>query len=115
MIAAKRIYAPAVEADGYRVLVDRIWPRGIGKAEAAVDLWLRTVAPSPELRRWFAHDPARWDEFRSRYAGELAAQPQAVALLRERAAMGPLTLVYAARDEARNNAVALKLFLERNS
>jgi uncharacterized protein YeaO (DUF488 family) len=81
VVRVKRIYAPAASDDGFRVLVDRIWPRGIKKADTAIDLWLKEVAPSTELRRWFAHDPAKWAEFRKRYAAELAQQSDAMALL----------------------------------
>ena len=113
MIRTKRIYEPASPEDGFRVLVDRIWPRGIRKDVATLALWLREVAPSTALRRWFGHDPARWDEFRSRYAAELEARREEVGLLRQKARAGPLTLLYAAHDTAHNNAVALKDVLER--
>ncbi len=112
MIRTKRVYEPVIPDDGFRVLVDRIWPRGLRKEDAALDLWLKEVAPTTELRRWFAHDPARWEEFQSRYAAELSERRDAVAFLRERASAGPLTLLYAAQDTSRNNAVALKLFLK---
>jgi uncharacterized protein YeaO (DUF488 family) len=102
----KRAYEPAAEGDGERVLVDRIWPRGVSKAEARIDLWLKDVAPSTALRQWFGHDPARWDEFRSRYHAELKDNP-ALGQLRQIIAKGPVTLVYGARDEAHNQAVAL--------
>lgn len=109
-VHVKRAYDPPGPEDGYRVLVDRLWPRGISKERAAVDEWLREVAPSTELRRWFAHEPARWDEFRRRYSEELAAPAaqDGLAHLRELAAKGKLTLLYAAADEAHNNAVALQ-------
>jgi len=112
VVRVKRIYAPAASDDGFRVLVDRIWPRGLKKADAAVDLWLKEVAPSPELRRWFGHDPAKWAEFRRRYAAELHRQPDATAALREKVREGTVTLLYAARDPDHNNAVALKSLLE---
>lgn len=101
----KRVYAPAGPDDGLRVLVDRLWPRGLTKSEAAVDLWLRDVAPSPELRRWFGHRPDRWEAFRRRYEAELKDNP-AVDELR---ALGPgrVTLLYGARDEVRNHARVL--------
>ena len=108
MIKVKRIYEPAELGDGFRVLVDRIWPRGVRKDEAAVDLWLKDVAPSTALRRWFGHDPGRWAEFRRRYRAELQERPDALALLRDKAAAGAVTLGYAARDPEHNNAVALK-------
>jgi uncharacterized protein YeaO (DUF488 family) len=109
----KRVYEDAEPGDGLRILVDRLWPRGLKKAEARIDRWLKGVAPSTELRRWFAHDPARWDEFRRRYAAELRADPSALeelrAFLRGR---GVATLLFSAHDGERNNAVALKEILE---
>lgn len=95
------------------MLVERLWPRGVSKARAALDLWLKEVAPSPELRTWFGHDPARWAEFQERYAAELERKPDEVALLRARGRQGTITLVYAARDPEHNGALALKRFLER--
>ncbi len=108
-IATRRVYEPPSEDDGYRVLVDRIWPRGLTKAEARLDEWLREVAPSNELRRWFGHDPQRWDEFRRRYREELdrPERRELLARLRERATAGRLTLLYSARDVEHNQAVAL--------
>jgi uncharacterized protein YeaO (DUF488 family) len=106
-IRVKRAYDPPEAGDGTRVLVDRLWPRGLAKAEARIDHWLKDVAPSSELRRWFGHEPARWDEFRRRYRAELAARPEGMAELRRLAAKGPVTLLFAARDEAHNNAAAL--------
>jgi uncharacterized protein YeaO (DUF488 family) len=103
--------APA-RGDGARVLVDRLWPRGKSKAALKLDLWLRDAAPSTELRRWFAHDPMKWAEFRRRYHAELDANSEALAALRERVADGPVTLVYAAADSEHNNAVALYEWLE---
>lgn len=112
-IQVKRAYDPPAPEDGYRVLVDRLWPRGLSKDRAAVDEWLREVAPSTDFRRWFAHDPARWAEFRRRYSAELAAPAagEAVARLRALAARGEITLLYAATDEVHNNAVALRQYL----
>ena len=107
----KRVYEPPAASDGTRVLVDRVWPRGVSKQRAAVDHWLKGVAPSTELRRWFGHDPTRWDEFRRRYAAELDLDPPDLARLR--ALPGPVTLVYSARDEAHNQAVALRDYLAR--
>lgn len=107
----KRVYEPPSDADGFRVLVDRLWPRGLSKATVAVDLWLRDVAPSSELRKWFNHDPARWTEFRRRYAAELDCAPAGVDLLLAWARKGPLTLLYGAQNETSNNAVALSLYL----
>jgi uncharacterized protein YeaO (DUF488 family) len=112
MIQVRRAYEPADPADGFRVLIDRIWPRGLKKEQAAIDLWLKDVAPSTELRKWFGHDPAKWDEFRKRYAEELDRNPDAVRLLEERGRRGTITLVFAARDAEHSNAVALKGYLE---
>ena len=112
-IRIKRVYEAASTEDGRRVLVDRLWPRGLSKAEARLDEWLKEVAPSHELRRWFGHDPARWQEFRRRYAEELDGNP-AFARLQAMAREGPLTLVYAARDEAHNDAVVLAERLARS-
>ena len=106
----KRVYEPPSPADGTRVLVDRLWPRGLKKTEAAIDLWLKEVAPSVELRRWFGHDPARWDEFRHRYAAELDGNLPALQPLL--AARGRVTLLFAAHDPEHNNAVALAAWLE---
>lgn len=108
-----RVYDPALPAHGTRVLIDRLWPRGIHKEEAPFHLWLKDAAPSNELRRWFGHDPARWDEFRARYEAELAANPDAVVPLLDLLAQGPLTLLYAAKDEAHNNAVVLADYLQQ--
>jgi uncharacterized protein YeaO (DUF488 family) len=107
----KRVYDAPSEDDGARVLVDRIWPRGLAKPRAAVDLWLREIAPSDALRKWFGHDPARWDEFRARYTAELASHGDEVARLRALMSEGPVTVVYGAKDEAHNNAVALVEYL----
>ena len=109
----KRVYEAAEEGDGFRVLVERLWPRGISKERARIDAWLKDVAPSTELRRWYAHDDALWDEFRRRYFGELAAHPEAVERLREAGRRGAVTLVYAARARERCGALALKEYLER--
>jgi uncharacterized protein YeaO (DUF488 family) len=105
----KRAYAPADEGDGYRVLVDRLWPRGVSKEKAHLDAWMKDIAPSTELRRWFGHDPARWEEFERRYRAELAEpeRSQLIASLAEWAAHGPLTLIYGARDTLHNEAVVL--------
>lgn len=109
-IRLKRAYEAPAADDGQRILVDRVWPRGISKAQASVDHWLREVAPSSELRKWFAHDPEKWPEFRTRYRAELKTNP-ALAELREHAKQGPLTLVYGARDEQHNQAVVLRELL----
>lgn len=110
-IAIKRAYEPPMRGDGQRVLVDRIWPRGVSREEAALDLWLKDIAPSTALRKWFGHDPARWDEFRTRYRAELAANEAAVAQLCALAAKGKVTLIYGARDEQHNQAVVLADYL----
>lgn len=111
MIAIKRAYAPPSPDDGYRVLVDRIWPRGIRKTELVLDEWLKDAAPSTALRQWFGHDPAKWDEFCRRYYAELDGRPEVAAALRRHAASGNLTLVYSARDDVRNNAEVLRRYL----
>jgi uncharacterized protein YeaO (DUF488 family) len=111
-VRLRRAYEPPMPDDGTRILVDRIWPRGVSKAEAAIDLWAKDVAPSTELRRWFGHDPARWQEFARRYRQELKAHPESWRPLLEAATAGPLTLVYSARDEEHNQAVVLRQFLE---
>ena len=113
MIRLKRVYEEPSRADGLRVLVDRLWPRGLSKERAAVHIWLREVAPSPELRKWFGHDPAKWKQFQRRYLKELEDKDDLVRQLRQRSREGTITLVYAARDEQHNAAVALKGFLER--
>ena len=106
-VRIKRIYEPAVQSDGYRVLVDRIWPRGISRAEARLDEWARELAPSTELRRWFGHDPGRFEQFRRRYAEQLKAHQQELDGLRKRARNGTVTLLFAARDTEHNNAAVL--------
>ncbi|MHB9075566.1 MAG: DUF488 domain-containing protein [Desulfobaccales bacterium] len=112
VLTLKRAYEPPSPADGFRVLVERLWPRGLTKADAALDLWLKEIAPSPELRQWFSHDPAKWEEFCRRYWAELMDRPDAVKLLQEKLQEGTVTLVYGSKDETRNAAVALKQFLE---
>lgn len=111
----KRVYEPPSSTDGRRVLVDRLWPRGVRKADARIDEWLKDVAPSHELRRWFGHDPERFPEFRERYRRELRAEParSVLAELQRRAARGTVTLIYAARDDQHNNAVVLAQELAR--
>jgi uncharacterized protein YeaO (DUF488 family) len=111
-IHLKRVYDPPARNDGLRILVDRIWPRGVTKDRAKVDLWLKEVAPSTPLRRWFGHDPARWSEFRNRYRSELADHEEALEELRRCARTRSVTLLFSARDEQHNNAVALKEFLD---
>jgi uncharacterized protein YeaO (DUF488 family) len=111
-IRLRRIYEPPAPDDGARVLVDRVWPRGVSKDEAALTLWLKDVAPSTALRTWFGHDPARWSEFRDRYRQELEANGEAVERLRALTRAGRVTLLYSARDEAHNQAVALAEFMQ---
>ena len=113
MIQLKRAYDKPSRDDGLRVLVERLWPRGLTKERAAVDLWLKDVAPSPELRKWFGHDPDKWEQFQKRYWKELKENDDAVRLLKQKGKRGTVTLVYAARDEEHNGALALKRFLER--
>jgi uncharacterized protein YeaO (DUF488 family) len=112
MIRLKRAYEQPTRRDGLRILVERLWPRGVRKEQAAVDLWLKELAPSTELRKWFNHEPAKWDEFRKRYWRELERKGDLLALLKYRATEGTLTFVYAAHDEERNSAVVLKDYLE---
>ena len=107
----KRVYEPVEDGDGQRVLVDGIWPRGMTKQAAALDLWLKDIAPSPGLRKWFGHDPVRWPEFQRRYRAELAENEAAVAQLRALLKAGPVTLLYGAHDVEHNQAVALRDYL----
>jgi uncharacterized protein YeaO (DUF488 family) len=115
MIALKRVYEPATEEDGTRFLVERLWPRGVRKDALMLDEWLKDVAPSTELRRWFGHDPARWQEFSQRYAAELEARPDAWAPIVQADRSGTVTLLYSSHDTEHNNAVALKAYLEARS
>jgi uncharacterized protein YeaO (DUF488 family) len=107
-VRLKRAYEPPEKEDGARILVDRLWPRGVSKEEAKLDEWIKEIAPSTELRTWFGHDPRRWDEFRKRYRAELAEHTEVLKDLRRRARKGPITLVYSARDEIHNDAVVLR-------
>lgn len=107
-IRLKRAYEQPAAGDGLRILVDRLWPRGVSKAKAAVDRWEKDIAPSTELRKWFGHAPERWEEFRRRYTAELDQHAAVLAELRERACEAPITLVYSAHDEAHNDAVVLR-------
>jgi uncharacterized protein YeaO (DUF488 family) len=110
-VRLKRAYDPPAPADGTRVLVDRLWPRGVRKADAALDDWLKELAPSAVLRKWFGHDPARWPEFQRRYARELRGHANEIERLRALARTGPVTLVFGARDEEHNDAVVLRKIL----
>ena len=112
MIQAKRVYEKPRKADGTRILVDRLWPRGVSKQAARVDKWLKEIAPSDELRKWFAHDPRKWLQFKSRYKKELEGKRDLIDELREISKRGALTLVYSAKDEAHNQAAVLKEILE---
>jgi uncharacterized protein YeaO (DUF488 family) len=107
-VRLKRAYEPPEKSDGTRILVDRLWPRGVSKEEAELDQWIKEIAPSAELRTWFGHDPRRWDEFQSRYRAELAEHSDMVKDLRARAREGTITLVYSARDEVHNDAIVLR-------
>ena len=111
-IRLKRAYEGASAGDGTRLLVERLWPRGLTKEKAAIDVWLKEVSPSPDLRRWYGHDPERWEEFRQRYETELQGRGDAIQRIRDLQGAGPLTFVFAARDERRNSALVLKEFLE---
>jgi uncharacterized protein YeaO (DUF488 family) len=111
-IRAKRVYDPPDAEDGLRVLVDRLWPRGVRKDEAKLTLWLKDIAPSDDLRRWFGHDPARFAEFSRRYWAELGANKQAVSQMKDLLKTGPVTLLYAAHDEEHNNARVLADYLK---
>ena len=106
-VRLKRAYEPPSDTDGLRILVDRLWPRGLTKDAAKIDVWLKDVAPSPPLRTWFGHDPAKWDEFRKRYEAELSERLDAVAELCRLLSEGPATLVYAAKDSAHTHALVL--------
>jgi uncharacterized protein YeaO (DUF488 family) len=110
-VRIKRVYLQPNEEDGARILVDRLWPRGLTKEKARVDLWLKDIAPSTELRKWFGHDPGKWTEFQKRYRAELRNNQEQVSLLKQEAAKGSITLVYGAKDEEHNEAVVLQKIL----
>lgn len=112
MVRIKRMYDPPEPGDGRRLLTDRLWPRGMTKEAARIDDWIKELAPSTELRTWFGHDPAKWDEFKARYKEELQAKADLLAKLRAEAKKGTITLLFAARDTEHNNAVVLKEMLE---
>ena len=112
-IQIKRVYEKPSDEDGMRILVDRLWPRGLTKEKAGVDLWLKDIAPSTELRKWFAHDPKKWSEFRKRYLQELKANYEQVSILKERLKNGAVTLVYGARDQENNEAHVLEELFNR--
>ena len=112
-VTLKRVYDAASPNDGTRVLVDRLWPRGLTKERAKLDLWLKDIAPSPALRTWFAHDPERWDEFKVQYVAELNQAPHPVAQLRALIKAGPVTLLYAAKSEVYNHARVLLDYIKQ--
>jgi uncharacterized protein YeaO (DUF488 family) len=114
MIKTKRIYDPVSKDDGRRILVDRLWPRGIRKEDARIDEWMKEIAPSDELRKWFGHDPAKWQQFRRKYAAELAGNSELLKGLRAEAGKGMITLLFAAKDVTHNNAAVLKELIEKN-
>jgi len=114
-IDIKRVYEVFQPSDGFRVLVDRVWPRGMTKEKAAIDLWDKNIAPTTELRKWFGHDPAKWDEFQQRYIAELKANPVAVNALLQQIKGTHVTLLYGAKDEQHNQAVVLRNFLTQLS
>lgn len=107
-VKLKRAYEPSAAGDGARILIDRLWPRGVSKSRIALDQWMKDIAPSSELRKWFGHDPIRWTEFRSRYAKEIRGNAELLSQLRTLAREGPITLVYSAHDEMHNDAVVLR-------
>ncbi len=110
-VSIKRVYEEPAESDGTRILVDRLWPRGLTKERARVDIWLKEIAPSNELRKWFAHDPKKWPEFQSRYKEELRSHAEQLAVLKQEARKGPVTLLYGAKDQEHNEAVVLQQML----
>lgn len=112
MIRIKRVYEPYHEQDGKRVLIDRLWPRGLTKRKAHVDLWLKDISPSTELRKWFNHDPVKWSEFQKRYRGELKENKTSVTTLQDFLDSGPATILYGAKDEEHNDAVVLQKYLK---
>lgn len=107
-IKLKRVYEKPDEKDGYRILVDRLWPRGLTKEKAGVDLWLKNIAPTTQLRKWFAHDPEKWNEFQKKYLKEVKENTEAVSDLKNHLKKGTVTLLYAAKDEVHNEALVLK-------
>lgn len=114
-IKIKRVYEKPEKGDGNRILVDRLWPRGLTKEKAEIDLWLKDVAPSTELRKWFGHDPGKWEGFQGRYRKELEDNKENIAALKAQIKKGLVTLVYGARDEEHNEALVLKKWLSDNS
>jgi len=114
MIKIKRIYEQPAKEDGFRILVDRLWPRGISKEKAKIDLWLKEIAPSDELRKWFGHDPEKWEEFKAKYEKELKGKQELLGKIKQmEREKGIVTLLYSAKDKEHNNAVALNTFLKK--
>jgi uncharacterized protein YeaO (DUF488 family) len=111
-VKIKRVYEEPKKSDGKRILVDRLWPRGLKKAEVKVDLWLKEIAPSTALRKWFSHEPSKWEEFKKRYSVELEKNNEQISLLEREVSEGKVTLVYGAKDQEHNGAVVLREFLE---
>ena len=114
-IRIKRVYDAPSASDGQRILIDRLWPRGLSKERAKVDLWLKAIAPSTPLRQWFGHDPGKWPEFKKRYRDELNHNSEAVAQLKEQMAKGKVTLLYSAKDKEHNDAVVLQEYVEEQA
>jgi uncharacterized protein YeaO (DUF488 family) len=115
MIKIKRIYDPSAEDDGFRILVDRLWPRGLTKEKANVDLWLKEIAPSDQLRKWYAHDPKKWAEFRKKYFKDLGMKRELIDQIVQKMKEGDVTLLYSSKEEKINNATALKEYIEKRS
>ena len=111
-IRVKRVYESPSTRDGRRILVDRLWPRGLSKADAKIDYWLKEIAPSTELRKWYGHDPERWSEFKRRYFAELESKPDAVRALLDYICAGTVTFLYSSKEQRPNNVVALKEYVE---
>jgi uncharacterized protein YeaO (DUF488 family) len=112
-IDIKRVYEEPADSDGTRILVDRLWPRGLTKEKARVDVWLKEIAPSTELRKWFNHEPSKWSEFKKKYQAELRANPETITALKRLLANGKATIVYGAKDEEHNDAVVIKEYLQK--
>ena len=113
VIKIKRIYEAAEDSDGFRILVDRLWPRGIKKEKAKIDLWLKEIAPSDSLRKWFHHEPEKWGEFQQRYLGELKEKKDCIETILAEIKKSPVTLLYSAKDQLHNNALVLKVYLSK--
>jgi uncharacterized protein YeaO (DUF488 family) len=112
LVKLKRIYEKPLKEDGFRILVERLWPRGFTKERASIDLWMKDIAPSSELRKWFGHDPEKWEEFCKLYHAELIGRKDLVDSLKQKSKERAVTLIYSSRDERHNSAVALKMFLK---